>query len=184
MLRKLVSTAGILFISLTIVLSATVGATETPSCEGFERFRTDVSEIRRAWVAEQDAKGVPAGKDSSTFTAQNWRDVGELAQTYGKQIGRVVAPAWLRDWLNAWEDIARYTHEICQAVLAGDEALLLQLKPWSDLAWQQSVTATEVATAQCPEFAQFAYDYDALDGVVRGEPVARPTPIPTALAGY
>jgi hypothetical protein len=169
-----------IFIAIVLVgvlLSpAGVRADDAPGCEGLERFRADLFPVGEQWADELEELGVSDSDwDPLTMSSDDWVTFAEIALAIHRELKAVDAPDWVMDWMQVRLDTTALQEQIGKAVAEGGILVILGFNPAIDGLDQRDDQTREAAIAQCADFAQFAHDWDALDGEIDGTPVPTPT---------
>lgn len=128
--------------------------------------------IGEAWGQALDDAHLDPSRSPATFSSDDWLAYAEIALTYNRELKTVDAPDWLEDWLQVRIEATGLQEQIGKAAAEGGMFVILGFGDQADDLDERGDEAKAAAIAQCADFEQFAYDWDALDGEVDGTPVA------------
>lgn len=166
-----------LIAAMIAMLVAPLGARadDAPGCEGLAAFRAEIMPIGERWAdALFDARLGPS-RSPATFSSDDWLTYADIALTANRGFKSIEAPDWLDEWIQARIASTGLMEQMSRAAAEDGFLVLLGFGGQIDALSQQSDSADSAAIARCPAFAQFASDWDALDGEVDETPVATPT---------
>lgn len=149
-------------------------AGDAPGCEGLEQFRADIMPIGERWADALTDAHLGAAREVTTFSSDDWTVYAGIALSVNKELKTVDAPDWLDAWLQVRIESTGLQEQIGKAAAEGGMFVILGFGNQVDALNQRDDEAKAAAIARCADFAQFAYDWDALDGEVDGTPVATP----------
>jgi len=161
-------------VAAAMCLPASAHAGDAPGCEGLEQFRAEIMPIGEQWSQELSAANLDSSRSPATFSSDDWLDYAEIALTYNKELKAIDAPDWLDEWLQVRIEATGLQEQIGKAAAEGGMFVILGFSEQADDLSRREDEVKTAAITRCPDFAQFAYDWDALDGEVEGTPV--PTP--------
>lgn len=149
-------------------------AGDAPGCEGLTQFRADVMPIGEAWADALFDAHLDPSRSPATFSSDDWLAYADIMLAANRGLKTIDAPDWLEEWLQVRIESTGLTEQMSQAAAEGGFLVLLAFKDQVDALDQRSDDVDSAANAQCPDFAQFAREWDALDGEIDGTPVATP----------
>lgn len=161
---------------VAVLAPAGVHAKDAPGCEGLEQFRADLFPIGEKWADELDAIGI-GGADWSpaTLSSDDWQTYADVSLEIHRELKEVNPPDWAADWLEVRIDSTALQEQVGKAAADAGFMVILGFESEFSKLDQKDDETREAAIAHCPDFDQFAYDWDALDGEVDGTPVPTPT---------
>ncbi len=164
----------VLVLAVSVLAPVTVHAEDAPGCEGLAQFRADIMPVGERWGQALIDAHLDPSRSPATFSSDDWLTYAEIALDANKGLKTVDAPGWLTDWLQVRIESTGLQEQIGKAAAESGMLIILGFGDQIDELHQRDIEAKASAIARCTEFAQFAYDWDALDGVVDGTPVATP----------
>lgn len=162
---------------LVVALVAPFGSTakDAPGCDGLEQFRADLMPIGQRWADALNDAGLSSDRDVLTYSSDDWRTLAGIALTYGRELRTIDAPDWLNDWLQLQIQSAGIKEQVAIAVADGGMFAILGFTDQLESFETRQDEAAATAESRCPDFAQLAHDWSALDDEIDGTPVPTPT---------
>lgn len=156
-------------LSVLVLLPVPARTDDAPGCEGLAAFRDELFPIGEQWADDLADLGI---SDPLTMSSDDWLAYAELSLETHRALKGVDAPAWAEDWLTVRIDTTALQEQIGRAAATGGVFITLGFSDAIDAIEQRDTETREAAIEHCADFAQFAYEWDALDGEVDGTPVA------------
>ena len=164
-----------LVVLAVVLVPGSVRAGDAPGCEGLEQFRADIMPIGEKWADDLKALGVSdLDWDPLTMSSDDWQDYADIALSANRELKGIDTPDWAADWMAVQLDTTALQEQIGKAAAAGGSLAIIAFSSSIDTINQRDDESRKTTIAHCAEFAQFVYDWDALDGQIDGTPV--PTP--------
>lgn len=163
-----------LIVAVLVLSPLDVRATDAPGCEGLEQFRADIMPIGERWANALTDAHLGPSREVTTYSSDDWTTFAGIALSVNKELKTIDTPDWLQDWVLVRIESTGLQEQIGKAAAEGGMFVILGFGDQVDALNQRDTATKETAIARCPDFQQFAYDWDALDGDVDGTPVATP----------
>lgn len=178
-MKRLFSSVGVL--AILAVLAGAVfapsrsAAEDAPGCEGLGDYRAEMFKAGRDFLALLDERGVSLSKDPFSYSTDDWIAYAESSLEFQRDLKEITPPAWAAEWHQAKVDLAAIAEQLGKA--AEKDGVLAVLMFGDALEKNEAEGNALIATisATCADFQQFTVDWDALDGNIKGTPVATPS---------
>lgn len=165
-MRVLIGIAVIVLAVLAVAaLALPSSADDAPGCDGLAEYREAMLSLPLPIEADDNA---------FTMSSSDWLAYAESSLEFHDLLADVTPPEWAADWHEARLDAFGFREQLGRMVAENGVMVLLGFDDTVNDLIENSDKAEASAIDTCPDFAAFAYEWDALDGDVDGTPVATP----------
>lgn len=169
--------AGVLLIvaAAVAVFALPSSADDAPGCDGLAEYRDAMFAAADPMVEYMTESGISSPAfNPLTLSSSDWSAYADEALAFHDRIAEVEPPAWATDWHALKLDMTGAQEQVGRAAATGGVMVAIGFAETLHTIEADTDAAEEAIAETCPDFAQFAYDWDALDGSVDGTPVATP----------
>lgn len=164
-----------LFVAGLLLTPTGAQAADSPGCEGLSEFRAELFPIGERWAADLREVGVGGEEWSpATLSSDDWLAYADIALEVHRDLKELEPPGWVAAWLDVRIDSTALQEQIGKAAAQSGMLIVLGFSEEIEALDQRDNETRKAAIAQCSDFEQFVYDWDALDGEVDGTPVSVP----------
>ncbi|MCG3176901.1 MAG: hypothetical protein MOGMAGMI_01865 [Candidatus Omnitrophica bacterium] len=170
-MKRVAASAAVVLALVVLVLPSS--ADDAPGCEGLGEYREAMLEAAEPMVAFLDETGIVSASPL-TISSNIWLAFSEEARAFNERLLEIEPPEWAVEFHRLQLDTTGMQEQSAKAIVeSGPMAVLIFEETINDIEERKDSVPAAIAET-CPDFAQFAADWDALDGEVDGTPVATP----------
>lgn len=177
--------ARIAAVAITIVLGVCGGlfaahvtdgsGDDTKGCEGLGDYRAAMFKAGRDYLKALDDDRIPVSRDITTFSSDDFVVLADDALDYSRVMKGIIPPSFAATWHQVKIERLGIVEQIGRAAAQGGLFVALAFSDQIDANERAAADAVAAAAAICADFASFEHDWQALDGLIDGTPVATPT---------